>query len=178
VPAGSYSRGVGSDAPTLPQGDLALLTTETARRLLTSRIPARVAYVALDGTPRIVPTWFHWTGEELTMPTFLAAPHVRHPPGRLRALRADPRVAVSIDSDEWPPEVLTIRGRATIAEVDGVAPEYAAASRRYLGDEAAGAFLADIEQPGTRMAVVAVRPEWVGLLDFQARLPSALGGVA
>jgi hypothetical protein len=26
-----------------------------------------------DGTPRVMPTWFHWTGEELVTPTFLAA---------------------------------------------------------------------------------------------------------
>ncbi|MCK9921380.1 hypothetical protein MXD61_05635 [Frankia sp. AgPm24] len=36
-----------------------------ARTPLASTIPARFAYVALDGTPRVVPTWFHWTGEEL-----------------------------------------------------------------------------------------------------------------
>jgi hypothetical protein len=27
------------------------------------------------------------------------------------------------------------------------------------------------------MARIAVRPNWVGVVDFQARLPSALGGV-
>jgi len=29
-----------------------------------------------------------------------------------------------------------------------------------------------IDQPGTRMARIAVRPTWVGLLDFQRRLPA------
>jgi hypothetical protein len=28
------------------------------------------------------------------------------------------------------------------------------------------------------MARIAVRPAWVGVLDFETRLPSALGGVA
>jgi hypothetical protein len=27
------------------------------------------AYVALDGTPPVLSTWFHWTGELLAMPT-------------------------------------------------------------------------------------------------------------
>jgi hypothetical protein len=31
--------------------------------------------------------------------------------------------------------------------------------------------------PGTRMARIAVRPTWVGVIDFESRLPSALGGV-
>jgi Adenylate and Guanylate cyclase catalytic domain len=57
-----------------------------------------------------VPSAFHWTGEVLTMPTFLAAPHVRHAAGRLRALRANSNVAVTIDTETFPPQVLTPRG--------------------------------------------------------------------
>jgi hypothetical protein len=112
------------------------------------------------------------------MPTFLAAPHVRHAAGRLRALRQNPDVAVTIDTETFPPEVLTIRGRVAISEVDGIPPEYASAARRYLGDEAALAYLDQIDQPGTRMARIDLRPSWVGVLDFQSRLPSALGGIS
>lgn len=45
----------------------AILETEQARELLASSIPARLAFTALEGTPRVVPTWFHWTGSELVM---------------------------------------------------------------------------------------------------------------
>ncbi|TML20599.1 MAG: pyridoxamine 5'-phosphate oxidase [Actinobacteria bacterium] len=162
----------------LRQGDLGLLESDVAQRLLASRIPARFAYIAGDGTPRVLATWFHWTGEVLAMPTFLAAPHVRHAAGRLRALRANPDVAVTIDTETFPPEVLTLRGRVTISEVEGIPPEYASAARRYLGDEAARAYLGEIDQPGTRMARVDLHPTWVGVLDFQMRLPSALGGIS
>ena len=166
------------DPMALRQGDLGLLQSEIARRLLSSRIPARLAYIASDGTPRVLATWFHWTGEVLAMPTFLSAPHVRHAAGRLRALRANPDVAVTIDTETFPPEVLTMRGRVTISEVDGVPPEYASAARRYLGDDAAAEYIAQIDQPGTRMARIDLRPSWVGVLDFQLRLPSALGGIS
>ena len=173
-------KAAGSDAtmPQLPQGDLGLLESDAAKRLLGSGVPARFAYLALDGTPRVVPTWFHWTGDELVMPTFVAAPHVRHPAARLAALRANPAVAVTIDTEDTPPVALGIRGRASVTEVDGVAPEYALAAPRYMGAEAAASYLAMIDQPGTRMARIAVRPSWVGLVDFQTRLPSTLGGVA
>jgi Pyridoxamine 5'-phosphate oxidase len=164
-------------AMALPQGDLGLLRSEAARRLLGSTIPARLAYVATDGTPRIVPTWFHWTGQELVMPTFVSAPHVRHPAARLVALRANPDVAISIDTEGNPPTALTVRGRAVVTEVDGVPPEYALSARRYLGEEAAASYLAMLDQPVTRMARIAVRPTWVGIVDFQARMPSGLGGV-
>jgi Pyridoxamine 5'-phosphate oxidase len=162
---------------TLSQGDPRLLAGEVARRLLASAMPARLAYIATDGTPRVVPTWFHWTGQELVMPTFVSAPHVRHPVGRLRALRANPAVAITIDTDSFPPEVLLVRGQARIDEADGVDPDYASAARRYLGQAQAESYLAQIDRPGTRMARIAVRPNWVGVIDFQTRLPSALGGV-
>jgi hypothetical protein len=160
------------------QLDVRLLDSDVAHRLLASTIPARFAHIAEDGTPRVLATWFHWTGELLVMPTFVAAPHVRHAAGRLRALRGNPNVAVTIDTETFPPEVLTMRGRVTITEVDGIPLEYAAAARRYLGDQAARIYLGDIDQPGTRMAKLDLRPTWVGVLDFQSRLPSALGGIA
>ena len=165
-------------AEPLPQGDLMLLHTELAQWLLASTIPARLAYVAIDGTPRVVPTWFEWTGEEVVMATYLAGPAagIRHPAARVAALRANPIVALTIDTETSPPKSLTIRGRAEIDELDGLAPEYVSAAHRYLGD-AADSMLAGMDQPGTVQARIAVRPTWVGLLDFTRRLPSPLGGV-
>jgi hypothetical protein len=72
--------------------------------------------------------------------------------------------------------VVAIRGRVEISEVPGIPPEYASAARRYLGDEATRSYLAQIDQPRTRMARIDLRPTWVGVHDFQSRLPSALGG--
>jgi hypothetical protein len=162
----------------LAQGDVRLLETQVARRLLASEIPARLAYVAPDGTPRVLATWFHWTGDVFSMSTFLAAPHLSHPVGRLRALRANPAVAVTIDTETWPPQVLTLRGRVEIHEVDGIPAEYAASAVRYLGEDAGRGYLAQVDQPGTRMARIDLRPAWVGVLDFESRLPRALGGVS
>jgi pyridoxamine 5'-phosphate oxidase-like protein len=163
----------------LRQGDPALLDTELAQRLLAAPIPARMAFVALDGTPRVLPTWFHWTGHEIVMVTYVAGPRIgiRHPAARLAALRARPDVAVTIDTDTFPPQSLSLRGQVEITEVDGLAPEYAPAARRYLGDEAAAGMLAGLDQPGTRQARIVLRPTWVGLLDFDTRLPSVQGGV-
>ena len=47
------------------QGDLALLHHPVAQELLHSTNPARLAYSWHDGTPRVVPIWFHWTGQEV-----------------------------------------------------------------------------------------------------------------
>jgi hypothetical protein len=163
----------------LPQGDLGLLETEQARQLLASSIPARLAFIALDETPRIVPTWFHWDGSELVMVTYETGPEVgiRHPARRIAALKARPDVVACIDTETFPPTSLTIRGRVEITEVQGIAPEYAAAAHRYLGDDGASAMLTTVDQPGTVQARIALRPSWVGLLDFVGRLPSVQGGV-
>jgi len=162
----------------IAQGDLALLETDLAQELLRSSIPARLAYVALDGTPRVIPTWFAWDGTDIVMATYLAGPNagIRHRAARVAALRANPVIALTIDTEGSPPRSLTIRGRAQIDEVAGLAPEYVASAHRYLGD-AAPEMIAGMDQPGTVQARIAVRPTWVGLLDFATRLPSPLGGV-
>lgn len=162
----------------IPQGDLRLLNTEAARELLRAAIPVRMAFVAADGTPRIVPSWFHWNGTEFVMATYIAGPAVSHPAARVAALRANPRVALSIDTEANPPLALSIRGDAEVTEVDGLAPEYVASARRYLGEEAAAGLVAAMDQPGTRQARISVRPDWVGLIDFVTRRPSVLGGVS
>ena len=77
------------------QGDLALLDSPVAQTLLQSANPARVAYVWTDGTPRVVPIWFHWTGEEVVLGTPSTAPKVK-------ALRQNPKVALTIDSNAPP----------------------------------------------------------------------------
>ena len=63
-----------------------------------------------------------------------------------------------------------------MTEVDGLAPEFKEAARRYLGKEGAKAFFNQNSKPSVRMARIAVRPTWVGTLDFQTRLPSHVGG--
>jgi hypothetical protein len=161
----------------LAQGDLRLLTTPAAADLLRRALPARMAYVDRRGEPRIVPTWFHWNGREIVMATWTYGPHVRHPARRIDDLTRRPSVAISIDTDDTPPLALQVRGAAEIDEVDGIAEEYALAAHRYLGDDA-GPYLAQFDAAAVGMARIVVRPRWVGLLDFDARLPGPLGGVS
>lgn len=153
---------------TLPQGHPDLIRTAIAEELLGSRELARLAFVAADGTPRVLPIFFHWTGEELVLPTFAGT-------RKVAALRARPDVAVTIDRAGPPPAVLMLRGRVTVTDVDGIVPEYALAHRRYAADPAhADAAIAQAE--GASMVRIALRPSWVGVLDFMTRFPG--GGSA
>ena len=92
------------------------------------------------------------------------------------SLRANPNVAVTIDTESFPPHVLLIRGQVSIAEVQGIVPEYRLAAHRYMGEEAAAAYLAHVDQPGTTMARIALRPAWVGIIDFETRLTNNMAG--
>jgi hypothetical protein len=160
----------------LPQGDLRLLDAPAAQELLASAIPARVAYVTATGAPRIVPTWFHWDGQRIVMATWVAGPHVQHRARRLDDLAQRPGVTISIDTDDQPPRALQIRGLATVEHLDGIVDEYRIAAERYLGVDAARGYVAAFDHVPVTMARISVRPEWVGLLDFQTRLPGPLGG--
>ena len=147
------------------QGDLALLDDPVAQTLLQSTIPARLAYSWTDGTPRVVPIWFHWTGEEFVFGSPPRAP-------KLKALAVNPAAALTIDDNTWPHKVLLVRGSATVRLLDDVTPEYAAAAERYFGRDQGQAWVSQLR--GQPMARVALRPRWVGVLDFETRLPSAI----
>ncbi len=149
------------------QGDLALLQHPAAQELLHSKIPARLAYIATDGTPRVIPIWFHWNGKDVVMGTPPKAP-------KLNALAKNPRVSLTIDDNIFPHRVLLIRGSARLEPVRGIVPEYALAADRYFGPEQGPAWVATMEKMISSMVRVTVTPDWVGLLDFQTRFPSAL----
>ena len=150
----------------MAKGGPELLQDPVAQELLASRIPARLAYVWTDGTPRVVSIWFHWDGTDLVMGTLPGAP-------KLKALRTGDRVAMTIDTNDPPHHVLSIRGTAEVTEAEGVVPEYAQAAVRYLGKEQGEAYVGSLP-PTIRMGRIAVRPEQVVVLDFETRFPSAV----
>ncbi len=59
------------------QGNVALLQDPVAQSLLQSTELARLAYTWRDGSPRVVPIWFHWNGSEVVLATPPRAPKVK-----------------------------------------------------------------------------------------------------
>jgi hypothetical protein len=149
------------------QGDLGLLQHPASQELLKSKIPARLAYVWTDGSPRVIPIWFHWNGKEIVMGTPPKAP-------KLKALAKNPRVSLTIDDNVFPHKVLLVRGTARLEPVNGVVPEYALAADRYFGPEQGKAWVVQMGKMVSSMVRITITPTWVGLLDFQTRFPSAL----
>ncbi|WP_433259939.1 glucose-1-phosphate thymidylyltransferase [Actinosynnema sp. CS-041913] len=148
----------------IPQGDLRLLDTDVAQRLLHSKEMARVAYVAGDGTPRVVTVMFNWNGSEFVFSSFRGA-------YKIKDLQARPDVAVTIDRNAFPPEILLLRGKVEMTEIEGVTGDFAAANYRYGGQEFGGSRLSEVDHPGVQMVRIALKPTWVGMLDFRTRFP-------
>ena len=148
-------------------GDLAALADPVAQELLQSTIPARLGYVWRDGTPRVIPIWFHWNGKEIVLGTPQKAPKVH-------AISTGSKVALSIDSTTWPYKVLQIRGTARVDTVNGVAPEYAKAAERYMGAEGGRAWVGQVGSMFPAMTRITITPEWATVLDFEQRFPSAI----
>ncbi|MER8186909.1 pyridoxamine 5'-phosphate oxidase family protein [Kitasatospora sp. NPDC094015] len=144
-----------------------VLNRPLGRELLARRL-ARLAYVAEDGTPRAIPIAFVWNGAEIVMCTPTNAP-------KLRALRHNPAVALTIDTESRPPAILLLRGRAELDEVEGVPEEFLLANgvpdmtpqQRAEWDAGAGSLY-------EAMVRIVVAPTWAKLIDFETTFPSAV----
>jgi hypothetical protein len=152
------------------QGDLALLNDPVAQKLLQAALPAHLAYTWPDGTPRVVPIWFHWNGQQIIL---------GGPPGapKMKALTSGTSVAITISTNEFPYKVLYIRGSVSLGHSDDVVPEYILMARRMLGEEGGAAWLAQITPllpVMGGMARLAVTPQWASIVDFEQRFPSAV----
>ena len=149
------------------QGDVGLLQDPVAQQLLQTKGPAHLAYNWRDGTPRVVPIGFHWNGEEIVMATAVDAP-------KTKVLTNGSKVAVSIDRDFSASKILLIRGTVRVDTVEGIAPEYTAMIHRTMSQEDAEALLKEAARLYPRMTRICIHPDWVGILDFETRLPSAV----
>ena len=135
---------------------------------LLARDLTRLAYVAKDGTPRNVPIGFVWNGTEIVMCTAKNAP-------KNIALRHNPAVALTIDTEEHPPKILLIRGRAELDVVDGIPDEYFQANGTYkMTPEQRVEWEASVRSLYDGMVRVVVTPTWAKLIDFESTLPSAV----
>jgi hypothetical protein len=144
-----------------------ILDRPISRELL-ARDVVRLAYVAKDGTPRNVPIAFTWNGSEIVMCTTKNAP-------KLPALRENPTVALTIDTEVHPPKILLIRGRAELDVVDGIPEEYLQINGSYeMTPEQRVEWEAEVRSLYDGMVRIVVTPTWAKLIDFETTLPSAV----
>jgi nitroimidazol reductase NimA-like FMN-containing flavoprotein (pyridoxamine 5'-phosphate oxidase superfamily) len=140
---------------------------DAAAELLRTATVARLAYDGIDGTPRVIPIGFLWTGDAVVVATHPTAP-------KFNALRARPRVALTIDTPS-PARSVLLRGDAEIEVMDGVVPEYLEAAAKSMEGEALASFEATCRETYDRMARISIRPDWARYFDFnEGRVPDFL----
>lgn len=145
-----------------------VLSKPISQDLLGSSTPARLAYTAVDGDPRVIPIGFVWNGAQLLLFTVPAA-------AKVRALQRNPRVAITIDTVEpWPPRVLLVRGAASLELVDGVPDEYVEAGRKVTPADVADDWEAGVRGLYDQMVRITIEPDWAKLLDFETTIPKAV----
>ena len=153
----------------MTQANAARLKAEldAGEEILRTATLARLAYDGVDGTPRVIPIGFLWTGQAVVVATHPTAP-------KFAALRARPRVALTIDTPS-PPRSLLLRGEAEIEVVDGPVPEYLEAAAKSMEGEELVAFEEACRETYDRMARISIVPDWARYFDFGAgRLPGFL----
>jgi hypothetical protein len=144
------------------------ILSRPASEELLARDLTRLAYVARDGTPRNIPIAFTWTGSQVVMCTSTNAP-------KLPALRQNPVVALTIDTEVHPPKILLIRGRAELDVVDGIPDEYLQMNGTYqMTAEQRAAWETEVRSLYDGMVRIVVTPTWAKLIDFETTLPSAV----
>jgi hypothetical protein len=152
----------------MKQQDVAdVMAKSISQELLGSAIPARFAYVGLDGDPRVVPIGFLWNGSQIVMGTVPTS-------AKVRALQQNPRVAITIDTEGFPPRVLLIRGAASTELVDGVSADYIEASRKLVPAEQFDGWEAGVRALYQQMVLITIEPDWAKLLDFETTIPKAV----
>jgi Pyridoxamine 5'-phosphate oxidase len=148
--------------------DVAGVMAKPIAQQLLNEVPVlHLAYTGLDGGPRAIPIGYLWDGVGFRLWTIPNAPKVR-------ALQADPRVAVTIDLLGTPARLLLARGRAALTVVDGVPAGYLEASHRGLPPEAWDDFDAQVSGLYDRMVAITVTPNWAKLIDFETTAPVAI----
>jgi PPOX class probable F420-dependent enzyme len=142
------------------------LDDPVVQKLLDEPNLARLAYIGLDGRPRVVPIWFSHIDGDIIMVTGPKAE-------KARSLEKNPAVALTIDSSTPPYKVLLVDGDAKLEPVEGMAPEYRPIVERYLGP-AAEAYLAALLPRVKRQVRIRVTPRASRVFDFVKRYPKSL----
>jgi len=158
-----------TERETMQPNEIADVLNRPISQELLARDLTRLAYIAKDGTPRNVPIAFIWNGSQIVICTTKNAP-------KLPALRHNPAVALTIDTEVHPPKILLIRGRAELDSVDGIPDEYLQANSTYeMTPEQRVEWEAEVHSLYHEgMVRIVVTPDWAKLIDFETTLPSAV----
>ncbi|MBF6600737.1 MAG: PPOX class F420-dependent oxidoreductase [Dehalococcoidia bacterium] len=108
---------------------MAITLTEKQRKLLTEgKNFAHVATIMPDGSPQVTPVWVDFDGRHILFNT-------EEKRVKLRNLRRDPRVTLSVLDMGNPYDFVEFRGRVVEMTTEGADAHIDAMAKKYLGQE-------------------------------------------
>ena len=134
---------------------------ESARALLRGRAYAHLVTRGPRGAPQLSMVWADADGDEVLINTAEGRVKVRN-------VRNDPRVALSVQHHADPQNYLLIHGRVTAIEHEGADAHVDMLARRFLGADAY-----PYRAPGERRVVLRVAADRIGGMGEWAPPPGA-----
>jgi PPOX class probable F420-dependent enzyme len=113
-----------------------------AQALFAEKVFAHVATLMKDGSPQVTPVWVETDGTDIVI-------NSANPGLKVRNLRRDSRVALSIMGLEDPQRCLFVRGRMREITVEGALDQISRLSAKYTGNPAYQGF----REGETRMTI-------------------------
>jgi hypothetical protein len=144
-----------------------ILAKPYSQQLLSGRIPARFSYIGVDGDPRVIPIGFSWKNERLLMFTVPKS-------AKVAALKRNPRVAITIDTESFPPKALLLRGTVELTLEEGCPDDYKNGASGLVPADAFDEWAAGVDALYDEMYRIAFIPDWVKLLDFETTIPKSV----
>ena len=144
-----------------------VLAKPYAQQLLDGPEPARMAYIGLDGDPRVIPIGFWTEDERIVMATVPKS-------AKVAALQRNPKVALTIDQGSFAPKELLIRGTAVVALTPGIPDGYLTAGHKVMTDDQYPQWVSGVQALYDEMAIITITPTWAKLLDFETTIPKAV----
>ena len=87
------------------------LTSQEIDAYLAGPHVAHFASIRQDGTPHLSPVWYRWEDGKVTVVSGASAVKTRN-------VRQNPKVAISVATDEWPYQYVILEGDATVENAD------------------------------------------------------------
>lgn len=133
---------------------MAVTLTDAQRKLLDGKNFAHVATIGEEGEPQVTPVWIEYDGTHVLFNTEEKRAKVKH-------MRANPRIALSIPNQENPYQYLEIQGKVVEITTDGADEMIDRLAMKYMGKEKY-----PFHKPGDVRVVVKIAPEKVLGMGF------------
>lgn len=128
---------------------MAIPLSESARTLLEGQNFGHLATLMPDGSPHVSPVWVDHDGAHVLVNT--AEGRVK-----LRNVRRDPRVAISVANQQNPYQMVAIQGRVVEITREGADAHIDKMAKKYLGQDTY-----PYRRPGEQRVILKIAPEHI-----------------